>query len=73
MVVPGMGTPWMVLYETPQGFLSLSPFLPCLGLQWALPANNNTGMRCEVLCLALDNQKSLCNQAWGQWLRGSVT
>lgn len=43
-----------------------------LGIRWAPPAHNKTVMRCGAPCLALNNQRSLCSQAWGHCLRGSV-
>lgn len=53
-------------------FPSPSAFLSCLGIRWAPPAHNQPVLRCGALCLALNDQRHLCSQAWGQWLGGSV-
>ena len=60
-----MGAPWMVLYASSLRGFPFSFSLPPLPRHSGGTANrNNTGMRCGVLCLAPDNQKSRCNQAW---------
>lgn len=68
----GMGGPEMVLNESSLQSLPFPFHFSYLGVQWALPAHNNTVMRCGVLRLALSNQKILCDRAWGHWHRGSV-
>lgn len=49
------------------------PFcLPLLPWHSVGSASPQSVLRCGALCLALNDQRRLCSQAWGQWLGGSV-
>lgn len=60
--------PEMILHKSSLQSLPFPFSLLLLPLCPASPSGSqNTMMRCGVLC-RLCNQKSLCNQVWGQWL-----